>query len=219
MRTALLQAEGIVLWHTLFGVANVAASKRDRAGVVTPETLRQQFLIWQCRLRQIAMREDGGRPSEGMRPKVLSPEGRTLSEGTIILLVRSDPAESSDFFEFQVRKNHDPNEVYQKGLTFLQSTYYHRANRFSDEMTALFLPESRLAAMLAELGACRLEFRQFGQFYRLPSAVREMSREDPAYRNTLWHNRLFNTRLSDDVRILGFRPDWMAAASLLAGAE
>lgn len=219
MRTALLQAEGIVLWHTLFGVANVATGKRDRAGVVTPETLRQQFLIWQCRLRQIAMREDGGRPSEGMRPKVLSPEGRTLSEGTIVLLVRSDPAESSDFFEFQVRKNHDPNEVYQKGLTFLQSTYYHRANRFSDEMTALFLPESRLAAMLAELGACRLEFRQFGQSYRLPSAVREMSREDPAYRNTLWHNRLFNTRLSDDVRILGFRPDWMAATALFAGAE
>ena len=186
---------------------------------MTPETLRQQFLIWQCRLRQIAMREDGGRPSEGMRPKILSPDGRTLSEGAIVLLVRSDPAESSDFFEFQVRKNHDPNEVYQKGLTFLQSTHYHRANRFSDEMTALFLPESRLAALLAKLGACRLEFLQFGQSYRLPSAVRELAPEEPAYRNTLWHNRLFNTRLSDDVRILGFRPDWPAAASLLAGAE
>jgi len=186
---------------------------------VTPETLRQQFLIWQCRLRQIAMREDGGRPSEGMRPMILSPDGRTLSEGTIVLLVRSDPSESSDFFEFQVRKNHDPNEVYQKGLTFLQSTHYQRANRFSDELTALFLSESRLAALLAELGACRLEFRQFGQFYRLPSAVREMAPEEPAYRNTLWHNRLFNTQLSDDVRILGFKPDWTAALSLLVRAD
>ena len=184
-----------------------------------PETLRQQFLIWQCRLRQIAMRDDGGRPSEGMRPKILSPEGHTLSEGTIVLLVRGDPAESSDFFEFQVRRNHDPNEVYQKGLTFLQSTHYHRANRFSDEMTALFLPESRLAALLAELGACWLDFRQFGQSYRLPCAAREMAPEEPAYRNTLWHNRLFNTRLSDDVRILGFKPDWMAAASLLVRAD
>ena len=182
---------------------------------MTPETLRQQFLTWQCRLRQIAMREDGGRPSEGMRPKILSPDGRTLSEGAVVLLVRSDPAESSDFFEFQVRKNHDPNEVYQKGLTFLQSTHYHRANRFSDEMTALFLPESRLAALLAELGACRLDFRQFGQSYRLPCAVRTMAPGEPAYRNTLWHNRLFNTRLSDDVRILGFSPDWTAAVPLM----
>ena len=85
-----------------------------------------------------------------------------LSDGVIVLLVRSDPVESTDFFEFQVRKNHDPNEVYQKGLTYLQATHYHRANRFSDEMTALFLPESRLAASLSELDTCRLDFRQFG---------------------------------------------------------
>ena len=186
---------------------------------MTPETLRQQFLLWQCRIRQIAMREGGGRPSAGMRPKVLSADGRTLSEGTIVLLVRDDPAESTDFFEFQVKKNHDPNEVYQKGLTFLQSTHYHRANRFSDEMTALYLPNSRLAELLAELGACRLDFHQFGQSWRLPCAVREMMPDEPAYRNTLWHNRLFNTQLSDNVRILGFKPDWTAAAALLLEAD
>ena len=186
---------------------------------MTPETLRQQFLLWQCRIRQIAMREGGGRPSAGMRPKILSADGRTLSEGTIVLLVRDDPAESTDFFEFQVKKNHDPNEVYPKGLTFLQSTHYHRANRFSDEMTALYLPESRLAALLVQLGVCRLDFRQFGQSWRLPCAVREMMPDEPAYRNTLWHNRLFNTQLSDDVRILGFKPDWTAAAALLLEAD
>ena len=186
---------------------------------MTPETLRQQFLLWQCRIRQIAMREGGGRPSAGMRPKILSADGRTLSKGTIVLLVRDDPAESTDFFEFQVKKNHDPNEVYQKGLTFLQSTHYHRADRFSDEMTALYLPESRLAALLVQLGVCRLDFRQFGQSWRLPCAVREMMPDEPAYRNTLWHNRLFNTQLSDNVRILGFKPDWTAAAALLLEAD
>lgn len=186
---------------------------------MTPETLRQRFLTWQCRVRQIAMREDGGRPSAGMRPKILSADGRTLSEGTILLLVRDDPAESTDFFEFQVRKNLDPNEVYQKGLAYLQSTHYHRANRFSDEMTALFLRESRLAALLAGLNACRLEFRQFGQSWRLPCAVREMSADEPAYQNTLWHNRLFNIQLSDEVRIVGFKPDWTAAAALLLEAD
>ena len=185
---------------------------------MTPETLRQQFLTWQCRLRQIAMREDGGRPSEGMRPKILSPDARTLSEGVIVLLVRNDPAESTDFFQFQLRKNHDPNEVYQKGLAFLQSTHYHRASQFSDEMTALFLPESRLAALLAALQACRLDFRQFGRFYRLPCEVRELAPEEPAYRNTLWHNRLFNAQLSDDVRILGFKPDWRAATEMQVDA-
>ena len=66
---------------------------------------------------------------------------------------------------------------------------------------------------------CRLDFRQFSQTYRLPCAVREMAPDEPAYRNTLWHNRLFNTRLSDDVRILGFKPDWTAAALLPAEAD
>ncbi len=158
------------------------------------------------------MRADEGRPSEGMRPKILSTDGRILSDGVIVLLVRTDPAESTDFFRFQVQKNHDRNEVYEKGLAFLQSTHYHRANQFSDEMTALFLPESRLATLLMALGACRLEFRQFGQAYRLPCGVRELAPAEPAYLNTLWHNRLFNTQLSDDVRILGFQPDWPAAA-------
>ena len=178
---------------------------------MTPDTLRRQFLAWQCRIRQIAMREDGGRPSEGMRPAVLAPDGRILSDGVIVLLVRADPEESSDFFEFQVRRNHDPNEVYRAGLTFLQSTHYHRAERFSDEMTALFLTDSRLAALLANLRHCRLDFRQFGQSYRLPCAVREMAADEPAHRNTLWHNRLFNAGLPDEVRVLGFRPDWAAA--------
>ena len=182
---------------------------------MTPETLRERFLLWQCRIRQIAMRDDGGRPSEGMRPQIRSPDGEILSDGVIVLLVRGDPEESTDFFQFQVRKNHDPNEVYQKGLTFLQSTHYHRANRFSDEMTALFLPGSRLAGVLAGLAACRLDFRQFGQSWHLPCAVREMATDEPAYRNTLWHNRLFNTQLSDDVTIFGFRPDWTAAARLI----
>ena len=141
---------------------------------MTPETLRRQFLLWQCRIRQIAMRADGGRPSEGMRPKILSPDDRILSDGVIVLLVRTEPGESTDFFRFQVQKNHDPNEVYEKGLAFLQSTHYHRANQFSDEMTALFLPESRLATLLVELRTCRLVFRQFGQSYRLPCSVHEL---------------------------------------------
>lgn len=186
---------------------------------MTPETLRQQFLLWQCRIRQIAMRADDGRPSEGMRPKILSSDGRILSGGVIVLLVRTDPAESTDYFRFQVQKNHDPNEVYEKGLTFLQSTHYHRANQFSDEMTALFLPESRLATLLVALQACRLDFRQFGQAFRLPCSVRELAPAEPAYLNTLWHNRLFNTQLSDDVRILSFRPDWPAAAGLELEAD
>ena len=34
------------------------------------EGLQQRFLGWQCRLRQIAMRQGEGQPSDGMQPRV-----------------------------------------------------------------------------------------------------------------------------------------------------
>ena len=41
---------------------------------------RDSFLDWQCRIRQVAMREEGGRPSPGMRPRVLEyPRTRNIS--------------------------------------------------------------------------------------------------------------------------------------------
>ena len=44
--------------------------------------LRDHFLGWQCRLRQLAVREAGGRPTSGMRPELrLDVEGPPI--GTI----------------------------------------------------------------------------------------------------------------------------------------
>ena len=45
------------------------------------QNLRDHFLAWQCRIRQIAMRQDGGRPSPGMRPRVLNTAGREVCAG------------------------------------------------------------------------------------------------------------------------------------------
>ena len=41
--------------------------------------LHQQFLGWQCRVRQLAVREAGGRPSAGMRPRVTTTAGEEIS--------------------------------------------------------------------------------------------------------------------------------------------
>ena len=43
--------------------------------------LRREFLGWQCRLRQMAARESGGRPSSGMRPRVTTREGHEIAPG------------------------------------------------------------------------------------------------------------------------------------------
>ena len=66
--------------------------------------LRDQFFNWQCRIRQIAMRENEGRPTEGMRPQVLDANGSQISEGIITLIIRRNCGESTEFFKFQVQK-------------------------------------------------------------------------------------------------------------------
>jgi hypothetical protein len=65
---------------------------------------REEFLRWQCRIRQIAMRDDGGRPSRGMQACVWLGGGIELIEAMNMLLVPGEPSESTAFFRFQVKK-------------------------------------------------------------------------------------------------------------------
>ena len=75
---------------------------------IAAKTLRDDFLAWQCRIRQIAMRQDGGRPSPGMRPRLLDRDGRELAPALTVLIVPRDPAESTAFFRFQVLQDRRP---------------------------------------------------------------------------------------------------------------
>lgn len=182
---------------------------------VSPHEYCNHFMTWQCRIRQIAMREDGGRPSQGMRPAIYDGEGQQLSAGVIVLLIREAPFESTEFLKFQVQKHNDPQDVYKKSLTFLQSTHYHRAIEFSDEMTALFGEDSALVERLLIEGKCLLSFQQFQQKYKIPCRIRQLGQDEPAYQATLWHNRVFNPNIGSNVAILGFQPDWEEAVDLL----
>ncbi len=183
---------------------------------MTPHDLATHFLTWQCRLRQIAMRDAGGRPSPGMRAKVIDAEDNELSAGIIVLLIRESPFESTEFLKFQVQKHNDPQDIYKKALTFLQSMHYQRAIEFSDEMTALFGTDSELVERLLIEGKCVLIFEEFSQRYTLPCRVRRLSSDEPAYAATEWHNRVFNPMLGDSFQIVGFQPDWEEAVEVMS---
>lgn len=174
-------------------------------------SLKDAFLGWQCRLRQIAMRQDGGRPSSGMRPRVLDRGGREIAAALTVLLVQRDPAESTAYFRFQVMRSADPGEIYERALTFLQSDYFQQPELFSDKVVAVLPEGSPLAAALTDHGRCILDFAQFSQEYRLPCAVFELEPGEAAREAAIWHNRLFNPALPDTVHVLAFKPDWASA--------
>jgi len=169
---------------------------------------REEFLRWQCRIRQIAMREEGGRPSCGMQASVWLGGGVQLIEAMNMLLVQGEPSESTAFFQFQVKKSHDPKQVLEKGLQYLQSTYYHHAPSFRDEMTALFPARSIMANQLIEAGQCLLVFEQFNQVFKLVCTTRKLEADEDGWQATYWHNHMFNANLPGDASIIGFTPDW-----------
>jgi len=183
---------------------------------VAAQALQARFVGWQCRLRQYAVRQMGGRPSDGMRPRVTTVAGEAVADGIIVLISEIEPQDSTVQFRFQYLKTQDPNERFDKVLETLQGRYFQEPARFSDELTASFAPDSALAQRLVELGRCVLDFEQSDQGFRIPCAVRRLATTHPRYQATFWHNRLFNENLPPTAQVLMFTPDWAHARNLSA---
>ena len=183
-----------------------------RVALVDPvgQAARREFLGWQCRIRQLSVRQADGRPTSGMRPSVtLTANGDTL--GQIIVLIRKkNSQEVTAQFQHLVRKTRDPAERREGALRFLAAAYYQQPDEFSDELTALFGPGSALARRLVDAGRCRLDFAQFGQRYAMECRVRQLAKTDPGFAFTYWHASLFNPAIPGDAEILAFQPDWAA---------
>ena len=159
------------------------------------------------------MRQDGGRPSPGMRPRVLAEAGDEIAPALTVLLVPNDPGESTAFFRFQVQKSVDPRDAYERGLAFLQADYFQEPATFADRLVAVLPQGSSVAARLAADAACVLEFDQWRQAFRLPCAVGVLGAGDAARDAALWHNRMFNPMLPDTVHVLALEPEWAAASA------
>ena len=176
----------------------------DRAN----EQMRDRFLGWQCRVRQISMRSHDGRPTGGMTPLV-SATGEDAPVGRIVTVICRRPEHSVTMeLRHLARRTHDPAERRENALKFLAERYYQSWREFSDVLTASFPPGSETAATLLEHRECRLAFEQFSQRFDVHCTVRRLSRNNPLREATFWHNLLFNPRLSADCVILGFQPDW-----------
>jgi len=159
------------------------------------------------------MRQDGGRPSPGMRPRILSTAGREIAPAVTVLLMPRTPEESTAFLRFQVQKSNDVRDIYERGLGFLQADYFQEPRGFDGRLVAVFPQTSAIAATLVNEGDCVLEFEQFRQRYRLPGRAAELPPGDASREAALWHNRIFNPTLPDDVQVLAFRPDWASATA------
>ena len=173
------------------------------------DALRRAFLAWQCRIRQIAVREHGGRPTPGMRP-LLEVAARQVGPITVVLNKRDGGATAAQF-RFLVKRTHDPADRYDAALRHLAAAYYQRPDSFSDRLTAVFAPQAELPGQISGRTDCVLTFAQFSQTWRLPCAAELLAPDAAEYQTTYWHNALFNPHLPGGVQIIAFAPEWARA--------
>jgi len=171
-------------------------------------TVRDAFLGWQVRVRQFAVRRDGGRPGPGATPSVWTLEGAELATGIVTVLVERDPRLSTDTFRQIYRRTHDPAERRAAALETMAGEFFQQPEKFSDALTALFLPGSTLAERLIAENDCRLVFDDGATRFILTCRTEELAQDHPFHQATWYHNAMFNPNLPAAPQMLAFPPDW-----------
>lgn len=170
--------------------------------------LRTEFLKWQCRARQIAMREKAGRPDDAVTPAVILSGEDTLFGHVITVLNKSPRFEVVAEMNHMAAKTNDPAQRREDAVRFFSASYYQQAREFSDVLTATFSPDSPGATTLRRTERCRLIFEAYGRRFELHCRIWRLAPKNPLRQATMAHNRLFNPNLPANTVVLGFEPDW-----------
>ena len=170
--------------------------------------LRDKFLHWQCRTREISMRENQGRPDDAIKPHlILSGESGALGQ-IVTVLPRQQLYSQTPEMMHLVKTKFDPAACREAGVQFFSEKYYQKSFQFSDKLTASFSPSSPLANLICNQNSCHLIFENYSQRFDLLCKPTEMKKDDHLFQATWWHNRIFNPRLNPKIIVIGFEPNW-----------
>ena len=98
----------------------------------TRNPLKDAFLRWQCRVRQIAMRERQGRPDDAIMPALTLP-GETAPLGHVVTVLSKAPSFSkTPELMHMVKRTHDPAQRREKAIELFSETYFQKPKEFSD---------------------------------------------------------------------------------------
>ncbi|MEM7302757.1 MAG: hypothetical protein AAF468_16895 [Pseudomonadota bacterium] len=175
--------------------------------------LRLSFLKWQCRVRQIAMRKNEGKPNDAMMPGVtLAGDNQPLGHIITVLSKRALFSKTPEL-RHMVQRTNDPAQRRERALQLFSETYFQKADEFDDCLTATFAPTSQGAGRILEKENVTLTYQGFGQQYDVVARAYRLSPAHPLFDATRWHNLLFNPDFHPETIILAFEPDWQSSTS------
>ena len=175
--------------------------------------IQNYFIGWQCRVRELSLRSEEGRPNGGMRPKIALKNGKVVFPAATLLIIPEHPDQIIRQFRFMALKTQDPKERYTKALQLLAARFYQKTEDFSGALAGIFSRFSEEVMALEKDNYCIIEFDYQQQAFKIPCNVSESPKNDQVYEFTYWHNYLFNPNLSPEVKVLHFKPDWSETLS------
>ena len=175
--------------------------------------IQNYFIGWQCRVRELALRNEEGRPNGGMRPQIVLKNGEVVFPAATLLIIPEQPEQIIRQFRYMALKTQDPKERYTKAMQMLAARFYQKSEDFSGAMAGIFSQFSEEVMALEKDDYCIMEFDYQQQAFKIPCNVSESPKNDQVHEFTYWHNYLFNPNLSPEVKVLHFKPDWSETLS------
>ena len=164
------------------------------------------FVIWQCSIRQRNFRMFSGKPSEGISAN-LSDIGSNKELSNIrSVLIEKNCLNTAKMFEFMIKQTNEPELRFDKIVKFLSSEYYNTPSNFDGSFTATFDKNSENYKKILKKKKLIAQFFERGTGFYFPVKISKLKKNDAKWKYTFWHNFFFNPNLNENIEIIYFAP-------------
>jgi len=165
------------------------------------------FVVWQCILRQRNFRKFSGKPSDGIIAKIYDNKSNNEITNLRSILIEKESLNSAKMFEFMIKKTHDPEERFLKAVKYFSSEYFENSKIFDGSFTATFPTNSKIAKDLLKKRKLNVQFFESPTGFNFNVNVKKLKKNNPIWKFTFFHNCFFNSSLDENIEILFFKPN------------
>ena len=164
------------------------------------------FVIWQCSIRQRNFRMFSGKPSEGITATLSDIRLNKELFNIRSVLIEKNCLNTAKMFEFMIKQTNEPELRFDKIVKFLSSEYYNTPTNFDGSFTATFDKKSEIYKEILKNTKLIAQFFERETGFYFPVKVSKLKKNDAKWKYTFWHNFFFNPYLNEDIEIIHFAP-------------
>ena len=164
------------------------------------------FVIWQCSIRQRNFRMFSGKPSEGTTANLSDIRLNKELFNIRSVLIEKNCLNTAKMFEFMIKQTNEPELRFDKIVKFLSSEYYNTPTNFDGSFTATFDKKSEIYKKILNNKKLIAQFFERETGFYFPVKVSKLKKNDAKWKYTFWHNFFFNPYLNEDIEIIYFAP-------------